>query len=94
MWYSVCMDRREFLAAISAGAVVTAGGLWLPGQKLISIPSKRAFFWQQTPMWCIDYGRAPAFGVLAGVDNSDAIRIIDEIQLSRAEASFHRDYFL
>ncbi len=35
------MDRRAFLAAIAAGAVVTAEGLWLPGQKLISIPKVR-----------------------------------------------------
>ena len=33
------MDRRAFLAALAAGAVVTAGGLWIPGQKLISIPN-------------------------------------------------------
>ena len=32
------MDRRAFLAALAAGAVVTAEGLWIPGQKLISIP--------------------------------------------------------
>ena len=33
------MDRRAFLAALAAGAIVTAEGLWVPGQKLISIPS-------------------------------------------------------
>ena len=32
------MDRRKFLAAMAAGAIVTAEGLWIPGQKLISIP--------------------------------------------------------
>lgn len=35
------MDRRQFLAALAAGGVVTAAGLWMPGQKLISIPKKR-----------------------------------------------------
>jgi hypothetical protein len=35
------MDRRKFLAAMAAGAVVTAEGLWVPGQKLISIPKRR-----------------------------------------------------
>lgn len=34
------MNRRAFLAALSAGAVITASGLWIPGQKLISIPKK------------------------------------------------------
>ncbi len=38
------MDRRSFLSAIAAGAVVTASGLWIPGQKLISIPKKQTFF--------------------------------------------------
>ena len=34
------MDRRTFLAAMAAGAIVTAEGLWIPGQKLISIPKR------------------------------------------------------
>ena len=34
------MDRRKFLAAMAAGAVITAEGLWIPESKLISIPSK------------------------------------------------------
>ncbi len=33
------MNRRKFLSFLAAGGIVTAGGLWLPGQKLISIPS-------------------------------------------------------
>jgi hypothetical protein len=33
------MDRRAFLAAMAAGAIVTAEGLWIPGKKLISIPN-------------------------------------------------------
>ena len=32
------MNRRQFIAAIAAGGVVTAEGLWMPGRKLISIP--------------------------------------------------------
>ena len=40
------MDRRTFLAAMAAGAIVTAEGLWIPGQKLISIPRlKPRFEW-------------------------------------------------
>lgn len=35
------MDRRSFFAALAAGAVVTAEGLWFPGQKLISIPKTK-----------------------------------------------------
>ena len=35
------MNRRKFLAMIAAGGVVTAAGIWMPGQKLISIPKKR-----------------------------------------------------
>ncbi len=30
------MNRRKFMAV--AGAIITAEGLWIPGQKLISIP--------------------------------------------------------
>ena len=37
------MNRRKFLAFLAAGGVVTATGLWLPGQKLISIPKKPLF---------------------------------------------------
>jgi hypothetical protein len=31
------VNRRELLGAIAAGGVMTAAGLWMPGQKLISI---------------------------------------------------------
>ena len=45
------MNRREFFAAIAAGAVVTAEGLWLPGSKLISIPSGEIFIPEGTLAW-------------------------------------------
>ena len=32
------MNRRQLLKALAAGGVLTASGLWMPGQKLISIP--------------------------------------------------------
>lgn len=35
------MNRREFMAMLAAGAVVTAEEVWLPGRKLISIPKKK-----------------------------------------------------
>jgi hypothetical protein len=41
--YNPLMNRRGFMAAIAAGAVVTAEGLWMPGSKLISIPKARPF---------------------------------------------------
>lgn len=34
------MNRRELICALGAGAIITAEGLWIPGQKLISIPKK------------------------------------------------------
>jgi len=37
------MNRRELLKGLMAGGVIVAGELWIPGQKLISIPSKQ--FW-------------------------------------------------
>lgn len=37
------MTRRQFLATLLAGGAVIAGELWVPGQKLISIPSKKVF---------------------------------------------------
>ena len=39
------MNRRKFLAMIAAGGVVTASGMWMPGQKLISIPKKPALYY-------------------------------------------------
>jgi hypothetical protein len=32
------MDRRSFLRGLALGGVAVAGELWIPGQKLISIP--------------------------------------------------------
>ncbi len=32
------LSRREFIAAMMAGGVMTAAGMWWPGTKLISIP--------------------------------------------------------
>jgi hypothetical protein len=37
------MTRRELLAGIMAGGVLTAAGLWVPGTKMISIPSGKVF---------------------------------------------------
>lgn len=37
------VSRRQFIAAMAAGMVMTAEGLWVPGQKLISIPSRKIF---------------------------------------------------
>ena len=34
------LSRREFIAALMAGGVITAQGLWMPGTKLISIPKR------------------------------------------------------
>ena len=45
------MNRRKFLAFLAAGGVVTATGLWLPGQKLISIPKKPLFSELLTELW-------------------------------------------
>lgn len=36
-------SRRELLKAFAAGGLVIAGKLWLPGDKLISIPSGKVF---------------------------------------------------
>jgi len=33
-------SRREFLRCMAAGGIVTATGLWFPGEKLISIPKR------------------------------------------------------
>lgn len=40
---ATAMNRRELLKAMMAGGVMTAAGLWMPGQKLISIPSGKRF---------------------------------------------------
>ena len=47
-------SRREFLAAMMAGGAVVAGELWIPGQKLISIPSRKIFIPEGTLAWMED----------------------------------------
>lgn len=34
------MDRRQLLKGLAAGGLIVAGELWIPGQKLISIPKR------------------------------------------------------
>lgn len=41
------MNRRELLKGLMAGGMIVAGELWIPGQKLISIPSGTVFQHQQ-----------------------------------------------
>lgn len=48
------LSRRQFIAAMAAGAVVTAEGLWLPGEKLISIPAKKIFIPEGRLAWVED----------------------------------------
>ena len=88
------MNRRKFLAFLAAGGVVTAEGLWMPGQKLISIP-KRKFFniqWLDhpakfgtpiNPQWFIDYGgsNSRTVAVLAAVDELGVIHVIDTLEV-------------
>jgi len=47
-------SRREFLAAMMAGGAVIAGELWIPGQKLISIPSRKIFIPDGRLAWVED----------------------------------------
>ncbi len=47
-------SRREFLAAMGAGGMVIAGELWIPGQKLISIPSRKIFIPEGRLAWIED----------------------------------------
>ena len=37
------MNRRELLKMLAAGGVMTSAGLWMPGTKVISIPSGKVF---------------------------------------------------
>ena len=48
------MNRRDFLARMLAGGVVTAAGIWMPGEKLISIASKRYFVPDSVLAWFMD----------------------------------------
>ena len=45
------ISRRGFIAGMAAGMIMTAEGLWMPGQKLISIPSKKIFIPQGRLAW-------------------------------------------
>lgn len=47
-------SRREFLAVLAAGGMVVAGELWIPGQKLISIPSRKIFIPEGRLAWIED----------------------------------------
>jgi len=44
------MNRRDLFKCLAAGGMVIAGELWIPGQKLISIPKTKElwFFGEQT----------------------------------------------
>lgn len=37
------MNRRELLKGLMAGGMIVAGELWVPGAKMISIPSKKFY---------------------------------------------------
>ena len=43
------MNRRDLLKGLAAGGIFVAGELWIPGQKLISIPTvpEPVFEWSQ-----------------------------------------------
>lgn len=43
-------SRREFLAAMAAGGMVVAGDLWVPGEKLISIPRQKIWTFDDAPI--------------------------------------------
>lgn len=49
-------SRREFLAAIAAGGMVVAGELWVPGRKLISIPSHKIWTFDDAAIVGRQYG--------------------------------------
>lgn len=59
------VNRRQFLAMLGAGAVVTAAGLWMPGAKLISIP--KLLNTSYPP------GDIRRYGAVQGEDCTDAI---------------------
>ena len=43
------ISRRSFLRAVALGGAVIAGELWIPGQKLISIPKSTGSRWDWGP---------------------------------------------
>lgn len=49
------MNRRQLLAGLAAGGVLTASGLWMPGKKLISIPSGKQYRALISSIW-LEYG--------------------------------------
>jgi hypothetical protein len=51
------MNRREMLAFLAAGGVVTASGLWWPGQKLISIPKDHVIGGQPLTIMLTHFGK-------------------------------------
>ena len=59
---STKLTRRQFLAAMMAGGVMTAAGLWMPGEKVISIPSRKIF----VPRASLAYLDGPVANVYSG----------------------------
>lgn len=44
------MKRRDFFSILTAGAIMTAEGLWVPGKKIISIPNPPNFMLSESSL--------------------------------------------
>lgn len=78
------LNRREFMAAMLAGGVMTATGLWMPGEKLISIPSKKIFVPAGRLAWVQD-------GVQCYWDRGVVVRISEYFDLVVCGAKLTQD---
>jgi len=70
------MNRRELILAISASAVVTAEGLWLPSSKLISISKNHLILSERYISLVDDYTSKVLCSVLRKVG---AVSIKDDV---------------
>jgi hypothetical protein len=80
----VTMSRRQFFASLAAGMVVTAEGFWMPGERLISIPSRKIFVPAGRLAW-VDAG------VQCYFDGGKVIRIPEYFDLVVRGAQLSRD---
>lgn len=75
----MAISRRDLLRTLALGGAVVAGELWIPGQKLISIPSG------VTPWTGFDLGQAQDFSVLTA-HAIDAVRARVSLELLTIDA--------
>lgn len=78
------MNRRDVIKCLMAGGVMTATGLWMPGEKLISIPSGKR--WSEFKI----YHSGPLRFTIVSEDTAEGLYSID-LQEEMSIAQLYRE---